>query len=489
MAMPSTHALTREKTHGRIYTPAYIVENILDLCGYRIHDHAILGRHVIDNSCGDGAFLVEVVRRYGEAAQAVSMPVKQLRNDLSRYVHGMEIDADECKKCIANVTAVAKTFGVGGVDWDIHATDALVSTKYNGKMDYVVGNPPYVRVHNLVDKYDAVKEFSFAQNGMTDLFIVFYEIGLRMLNENGVLGYISPSSLFNSLAGATMRTQLSQRRHIKAVVDLKHFQPFEATTYTTIMILAQSRQDTVAYYAYDEGRRLPSMVSTLAYEDFCINNAFVFGPKEALDKLKKIAARAYESLACEVKNGFATLYDAFFIGDRDFGDHTIPVIKASTGKWRKCLYPYDRNGKLFPYETLSANPAIRSHYESHAEKLKSRSLDHPDLWHGFGRSQGINDVYRKKYAINALIRDAGDIKLSACGPGMGVYSGLYILTDVDEDELKRVLFTEEFTAYVTLLGKYKSGGYYTYSSKDVQRFLNYAFSERGGRRHEQLRLY
>ena len=56
-------------------------------------------------------------------------------------------------------------------------------------MDYVLGNPPYVRVHNLGDSFDLIKNFLFAQNGMTDLYIVFYEIGLRMLNKDGILGY------------------------------------------------------------------------------------------------------------------------------------------------------------------------------------------------------------------------------------------------------------------------------------------------------------
>jgi len=190
----------------------------------------------------------------------------------------------------------------------------------------------------------------------------------------------------------------------------------------------------------------------------------------------------------KLKNGFATLCDDFFIGDFDFDDYTIPVVKASTGKRRKCLFPYDSDGQLIPFDNLTANPHIRKHYETHAGKLRSRSLDGSGAWYGFGRSQGINDVRKKKYAINALIRDAGDIKFSVCGEGMGVYSGLYILSDVDTDELKSVLFSDDFAAYIAMLGKYKSGGYYTYSSKDLQRYLNFKFAERSGHRYEQLTI-
>ena len=52
------------KNEGRVYTPKYIVSNILDLSGYT--DENILKKHIIDNSCGDGAFLKEIVTRYCE---------------------------------------------------------------------------------------------------------------------------------------------------------------------------------------------------------------------------------------------------------------------------------------------------------------------------------------------------------------------------------------------------------------------------------------
>lgn len=47
------------KKHGRVYTPNFLVCTILDFGGY--HSKKILRKHVIDNSCGDGAFLVELL--------------------------------------------------------------------------------------------------------------------------------------------------------------------------------------------------------------------------------------------------------------------------------------------------------------------------------------------------------------------------------------------------------------------------------------------
>lgn len=55
----------------------------------------------------------------------------------------------------------------------------------------------------------------------------------------------------------------------------------------------------------------------------------------------------------EVKNGYATLADDIFIDNLpEFSEYTIPILKGSTGQWKKCLFPYDRNLKLIPLEKI-----------------------------------------------------------------------------------------------------------------------------------------
>lgn len=62
--------MTKTKTMGQIFTPQYLVSDILDEAGYTITNN-ILEKHVIDNSCGDGAFLEEILRRYCNAYLSV----------------------------------------------------------------------------------------------------------------------------------------------------------------------------------------------------------------------------------------------------------------------------------------------------------------------------------------------------------------------------------------------------------------------------------
>lgn len=59
-------ALSAKKMHGRIYTPSFIVELMLNQIQYE-SPAGILQHHIIDNSCGDGAFLAEIANRYCHA--------------------------------------------------------------------------------------------------------------------------------------------------------------------------------------------------------------------------------------------------------------------------------------------------------------------------------------------------------------------------------------------------------------------------------------
>ncbi len=473
-----TTTISTEKLKGRFYTPEFIVDNILDLSGY--HGQTILRKHAIDNSCGDGAFLVAIVNRYCIEFLKYCSDLQSLSEELSNYIHGIEIEEIEHRKCIENLNRTVEQYGLNYVKWDVICADALSVDKYNGKMDFVLGNPPYVRVHNLGNSFDNIKKFSFSKNGMTDLYIVFYEIGLKMLNLSGTLGYITPSSFFNSLAGKYMRSYLVQNNLIDKIVDLKHFQAFTATTYTTITILKNNRKiKTTEYFQFENKNNFPYYVDTLSVDDYYIGNNFYFADRKSLNELNTILSFRVKKDYFAVKNGFATLADSFFIGNFDFDEFTIPVVKASTGKKYKCIFPYSQ-GKLVPYQELTEELKIKEYYENCKGLLLNRSLERNGDWYGFGRTQGINDVYRCKYSINALIKTPFDLKLIKCDKGVGVYSGLYILTEAKETELREMLFSEDFISYVSLLGKYKNGGYYTFSSKELKNYLEYKYVQRKG---------
>ncbi len=471
MAKPKTE--TKEKLAGRVFTPAHLVEFMLDLATY-VPDDSILGRHVADNSCGEGAFLEPVVRRYAEAYRKKSGDKKGLRKDLEKFVHGIELDAETHANCLRRLDGVADELGLGKVQWDVRCGDALAEAAFDGRMDWVVGNPPYVRVHNLGSSAMDVKRQVFSQGGMTDLYLSFYELGFRMLAPKGRLCYVTPSSWFNSLAGTNMRAWILGKRNLAELFDLGHYQPFEATAYVAVALFEDGkRHDTVRFGTYGEDHT-GTFVDDIPLDEAWFGDSFRFARRDRLRWLRELSTMVVPR-AVVAKNGFATLADDVFVADSfPFGDWIIPTVKASTGKWRKAFYPYDKLGKPLPKKTVFSNRRVAEWLEERKERLlKGKPESAVPDWHLYGRTQALADVWKDKWAVNSVVRDADSLKLTHAPVGSGVYGGLYILGNVPADRLLAALSGDDFYEYVALLQKYKSGGYYTFNTKELTRFLNW----------------
>ena len=208
----------KKKKDGKIFTPKETADRMLhDILGWdnlkyengRVYWPNVR-KHIIDNSCGDGAFLALIVDFYIHNVSVTTRRNKQeIKKLLETYIHGIELDPVEYQKCIDRLDRVAARDGIKGVKWNIQNRDALSCHDYDGKMDFVIANPPYIRTHDLDCD---LSDYSFTTEGMKDIYLAFYELGFRMLNETGKMCYITPSSWFTSLAGQKMRDYITVRR-------------------------------------------------------------------------------------------------------------------------------------------------------------------------------------------------------------------------------------------------------------------------------------
>lgn len=462
------------KNFGQVFTPVGIVRDVLNAAGYV--GEAILNKHVIDNSCGDGAFLIEIINRYIDIYEKKYGSLKGVEKELQLYIHGIEIDREIWNVCLGNLDKLVVSRGLKKINFDILNEDTLKVEKYDNKMDFVLGNPPYVRVHNLNKQYNVLKKYSFCGSGMTDLYIAFYEVGLRMLSEKGILCYISSNSFYNSLAGRKLREYIKGTQAMELIMDVGHYQPFNVTTYTTICkIVNNSVFAFCKYYKYDINTGKPVFISDIEYENLFIDGNIIL----SRDNSKFYSILSYkctETPKVLVKNGFATLNDKVFIRDSfAFDENQIDVIKGSCGEWKKCIYPYDKDGKLIPFNKLGKR--VQEYFLEHKKDLIKDGNKVDSAWYAFGRTQAINDVKYTKYSINTTIKDVNSIKLNKVGAGKGVYSCLYLVTDVPYEKLKDIIYSTRFIEYLQILNKCKSGGYFTYSSKDLSKFINYSLEE------------
>lgn len=465
---------TRKNT-GQVFTPDYMVKAMLDWCGYQ--DKGILSRHVTDNSCGDGAFLIQVVRRYIEAALAENYTLSSIKRQLQTYIHGMDLDAKAIETCCRNLDAVAIEYGIKDVNWRIYCMNSLACRLYDKMMDYVVGNPPYVRLHHLNDvSYDLTQEYSFTVKGLADLYLAFFELSFRMLKKSGQLCYITPVSWLYSKAAQKFRNHILTHHNLLELVDLGHWQVFPGiSTYTLVSRFVQDEYvEKFIYSSYDPEKKEKIEEEWLTVDDIHIDNAFYLAERSVLEMLREIKGTPAEG-SLTVKNGFATLADKIFINEEiPDSPWTTHAVKASTGQRYRCFYPYDSAGIPVPYENISAYPGISRYLEDNRERLLNRDSRQEEWWL-YGRTQALDCVSHPKLAVNLLVRDEKDIKIVFVPQGEGVYSGYYIKAD-NELILKQVegwLRSADFIRYIRALKKYKSGGYYTYSTKDLEQYLHH----------------
>lgn len=479
----------------QIYTPSKVVNFMLDNVGFN-NKCGIDRKHIIDNSCGNGNFLVEIVKRIFQFISNVD------KEYLETYVHGIEIDEPAYNEAINRLNKIATEHNISNVKWDVRNSDALRTTDFDNSMDYVVGNPPYCNVHHMSkENYDLLKtEFFFCSDGMTDLYIGFFEKGIQMLNSNGIMGYITPNSWLTSKAGYWLRDHLYSHNSLQKIYNFDTDKLFnDATTFTCITIIDNNRSfdddNIVVYHGnFNDLSDNKQHCSVVDKHDIYVSEKILTNLKD--DVIRHIIdyeIKDYDKRFI-VKNGLATLKDKLFVINPDDKDANVDIyvdlycneiidcVKASKGEFKYIIYPYDDSGKPLSYDNLCLY--VRSLLERRAERLDIDMTQ--ENWYLYGRTQAIKDINKYRVSCNNLIRDKNDVILRELSAKTAVYSGFYIIRNgmlQNRKEMKLLyhqvedaLKTNLFANYVKSIGKSKNGGYYTFSTEDLEQFLNYFYS-------------
>ncbi len=485
------------KELGQVPTPDWIVCEILDAAQYQ--GESILRCYALEPSCGDGAFLSEIVQRYIVAAKAEKQSNQQIADELGEFVVGVEIDEAAYSACINRLNdLVQQELGGIAVKWRIYRQDTLdFYRQYPHYFDWILGNPPYVRLHRLDDILRARlrQEFRFTV-GTTDLYLAFFEMAFFMLSKQGRLGFITPNSFLRNTSYQKFRQFLQEQRHLVALYDLKSHKVFEGfSTYTAISIFDFSQKQ--KNFVYKE----------LVVKNFVEINRIGF---TALDSKKWTLSNRENSRFLDelqhrnqarlqdffhVQYGFATLRDKIFIGKpiqqnnglSVFNGMAIesaalrPIVKGSRYQGaaddvEAVLFPYFcQNGRYVAYQEDALKqkfPLAYAYLLHHREELLKRDCDKNAQWFEFGRSQGLQTSHQEKIVVSTLVN--GCVRFFRLPENVLVYSGIFITRkspDVDWQIAENALSSPEFFQYARLTGKDMSGGYKSLSSKQIKAFV------------------
>lgn len=209
---------SEQKLRGGFYTAPLLADFLVRWI------EAAQPRHILEPSCGDGAFFR-------------AMAGRQLKG--LRKVTGFELDAREAVKA-ANCTKLPT---------EVHARDFLSWYLLNGDkptFDAVVGNPPFVRYQYLPQEQQALAEKIFGQLRLpftkhTNAWVPFVLASIRLLKPGGRLAMVVPSELFHIPHAQSLRSYLGEQCSKILIFDPEEIW-FQETLQGTVLLLAEKKR-------------------------------------------------------------------------------------------------------------------------------------------------------------------------------------------------------------------------------------------------------
>ncbi len=121
--------------------------------------------------------------------------------------------------------------------------------------DVIIGNPPYIRQEEIKELKPFLQENYTCYTGVADLFVYFYELGLKLLKNTGHFAYICSNKYFRSNYGEKLRHFLTENTTIHTLIDFGDYPVFdEAIAYPSIIVMSknQPNQNHIKAMSWDQ---------------------------------------------------------------------------------------------------------------------------------------------------------------------------------------------------------------------------------------------
>ena len=408
----------------------------------------------------------------------------------------------------------AERYRVNAFDWQA----AFPAIFAKGGFDAVIGNPPYIRILNMVDYYPSEvryiqKAYKTANFGKVDIYVAFVEKGLQLINLNGILGFILPNKFMQADYGIGLRSLIGENAALVKLVDFGNAQVFNgATTYTCLLFLSK------AYNQFFEAKFNKACFSTKEFlqnsnfekrdsKNFLASPWFIASSTESLllEKLENGNLRLADIVKMSitgVKTGANNIFVLKRVSDeklsfRLFREDTIdeieieieskylvPYLKAESLKrykvgqsTRLLLYPYelkDEQTCLIPESELRKYPKTWKYLLDFRKTLEARQkgkLKGPS-WYGLSFSSSIKMFTQKKIVtptlspINAFSLDTG---LNYFPQGAGGGCGFVLKDTFSELYVLGLLNSKLLTFYFQRISSPFQNGWFAYEPRYLNR--------------------
>ena len=389
---------------GVVYTKGWVVELLLDLAGYRSEAN-LVDAVAVEPAVGDGAFLGPMIERLTDSCSRLNRPLSDCRSALIAY----ELNDASAERARNLAASILVKYGLKR-----HAAESLASAwvrtgdylfdATNAEADFVIGNPPYVRLEDIPEETALLYREAYpTMRGRADLYVAFFEAALGQLKHGGTCAFICADRWMRNQYGAELRELVTSAYAVDAIIEMHTADAFhdEVDAYPAITVIRRQEQgSTVVASAGPEAEKItpsalsatlqatargeilalpPGMRTALVDTWFKGADPWPCHSPEQLALLRRIEDRfpALESNA-KVGIGVATGNDSVYITkNADLVERSrllklalVSDICQGRMKWsgHYLVDPWNSEGLV----DLDKFPRLRSYFEKHGGALRKR---------------------------------------------------------------------------------------------------------------------
>lgn len=402
----SQQATQATQEFGAVFTKTWMVEFMLDICGYSA-DVDLSRMVVVEPSCGDGSFLLPIIERLSRSCRLFGVDILEASDAVRAYDIQMDHVLASRRAAVRWLTEdgwPARTANLLAETWVRHA-DYLLTEQEEGSADFVIGNPPYIRAELIPRELRS----QYVQNCQTmtegtDIYIGFIEKGLRSLKPTGKLCFICADRWMHNAYGRRLRKLIAERFAVQAVYKMHGVDAFasEVSAYPAVIVLTRGQQGPVRYATagpeFDaqaaerlkvwagngmRPKRDPKFSAAVIPKWFSTDDHWPTGSPARLNLLEALEERlpTLEATGARVGIGVATGADSVFVtDDADIveSDRLLPLVRTTDLRdgricWKGCwlVNPWGETGELVD---LDDYPRLHAYLMSHQSALEARHV-------------------------------------------------------------------------------------------------------------------
>lgn len=238
--------------------------------GYLKYQEILQNIKVLDPACGSWAFLVKVfdfllsenkrVNRILEENWQTSLmwSNEYIKNILQNNIYWVDLNEEsvEITKLSLWLKTAQKGKKLANLDSNIKCGNSLIDDeaiawnkafKWNEEFkeimnnwgfDVIVGNPPYVPAEWIEENTKRYLEINYeSAKWRINLYIIFYELWIKLLNSNGILWFITPYTVLKNKYYQYLRKYILNNTKILTIVDFQNFKVFEDAAVDSIILI------------------------------------------------------------------------------------------------------------------------------------------------------------------------------------------------------------------------------------------------------------